>query len=232
MAEIGFDHLVHQAAVALGDGRGRDAQVEGHLLGLVARHEDAVEDALGIAVLGELRANDFVDHIAHALLVVVGGDGIPGSLATDAHGEVQAIDVELVGLLLETVEDNVAEAAYHPVAQARLWRAVGERSPVVHLQREVVFVGQRVEVHAGNPRHLVLLIIDMVGHLAGVVEEVACDALVVLHEPFEQGRIVEVVGGGGSHKVEGEDVETDLYRLGAAAFGVNRFLSASYLGRR
>ena len=58
-------------------------------------------------------------------------------------------------------------------------------------------MGQRVEVHARNPRHLVLLIIDMVGHLAGVVEEVARDALVVLHEPFEQGRIVEVVGGGG-----------------------------------
>ena len=179
------------------DGRGRDAQVEGHLLGLVARHEDAVEDALGIAVLGEVRADDFVDHIAHALLVVVGGDGIPRSLATDAHGEVQAVNVELVGLLLEAVEDDVAEAANHPVAQARLWRAVGERSPVVHLQREVVFVGQRVEVHTRNPRHLVLLIIDMVGHLAGVVEEVARDALVVLHEPFEQGRIVEVVGGGG-----------------------------------
>lgn len=69
----------------------------------------------------------------------------------------------LLVVVLQSVEQHEAEAVDHPRLQRQPGLAVLQLPEVVFVEREVIFMGDAVEVQSVLPLQLIALLIDMYG---------------------------------------------------------------------
>ena len=180
--EVGDDYILHQPVVFLCHGRRSDAQLLGHLLALETLYQHHLQDDGRAVVAAQHVSANLIDRVAEVL-----GEVVVGHVETQAgllHSLLEALQAVLLIVVLQAVEQHEAEAVDHPRLQRQPRLTVLQLPEVVLVEREIIFMGDAVEVQSVLPFQLITLIIDMVGDAANAIKVVTGDLRVAVSQSF------------------------------------------------
>lgn len=139
-----------------------------------------------------VRAN-LIDRVAEVLseVVVWHVEAQTGLL----HPLLEALQAVLLVVVLQSVEQHEAEVVDHPRLQRQPRLAVLQLPEVVLVEREVILMGDAVEVQSVLPFQVITLLINVVGDAANAIEVVTRDLRVAVSQSFDNRFVGQSDGG-------------------------------------
>ena len=169
--EIRDYHIAHHFGVALCHCRRGHPQLRRDLLALKAVNEQHTQDHGILAVTPVICPAKFLYRVAELL-----GEAVAGHVKTQIRALHPLFKTHVAALFLllpELVKNQIAETVDHPCQEAHGRTSVFQLAEIVSIELEVIFVGERKEVHTGLADQTVTPVENTVGNLAVVVEVLA-----------------------------------------------------------
>ena len=181
--EIRNDEIRHQLLIALRHGGRCDAELCGNLLALESFHENHLQNDGACIVSAETVVAQALYHSPY-FLPEVGVRNVE-HYVSPFHAFLETFAEHFLFLRLQLVEDDESESVYHPCAERYSRLAVVELLPAVAVEREIIFVGDGIEVHPRLESQVILLVTYAVSHPAVSIEELSCNAFVLVAQTVD-----------------------------------------------
>ena len=155
---------MHHLLATLGDGRMGYAQLGGYVLAFESLYIEHLQDDAVLAVSAIIEIADVFYRLIKIMLKLVVGH-VKLHLAAFLPC-LKTLEAMLLYHFLQFIQQQESEAIHHPGLERHARLPVFQRLEVVFAEIEIIFVGQREEVHARLVLQVVSLIVDAISHPA------------------------------------------------------------------
>ena len=153
---------MHHLLASLGDGGGGHAQLHGYVLALESLDVEHLQDDTVLAVSAIIEISDILYRLVKIVLKLVVGHVKLHLAAFLSYFE--TLEPMLLDHFLQLVEQQEPETIHHPGFERHARLPVFQRLEVVFAEIEIIFVGQRIKVHARLVLQVISLIVDAISH--------------------------------------------------------------------
>ena len=153
---------MHHLLATLGDGRGGHAQLYGYVLALESFYVEHLQDDTVLAVSAIIEISYVLYRLVKIVLKLVVAYiklHLPTLLSC-----LETLEAMLLHHLLQLVEQQKPETIHHPGLERHTWLPVLQRLEVMLAEIEIIFMGQRIKVHARLVLQVISLIVDAISH--------------------------------------------------------------------
>ena len=155
---------MHHLMASLGDGGGGHAQLHGYVLALESLDIEHLQDDAVLAVSAIIKIADIFYRLIKFMLKLVVAYvklHLPAFLS-----RLKTLETVLLHHLLQFIQQEESETIHHPGLERHARLPVLQRLEVMLAEIEIIFMGQRIKVHARFRLQVVTLVVDAISHPA------------------------------------------------------------------